>query len=130
MTTIQEKVNKFIMLKECKLLAQFSIRWIHIIFFQVIILIILGSQDMNIRIWKSKAYMPTGSVNNRESRSIQYREKLIQKYKDSNKVRKIANHRHLPKYILNAKKRKQDQVISRFNKKVNKEANTGIKQTN
>lgn len=36
-------------------------------------------------------------------------------------------HRHLPKYILNAKKRRQDQVKSRFNKKVNKEANTGIR---
>lgn len=37
-------------------------------------------------------------------------------------------HRHLPKYILNAKKRRQDQTISKFNKKVNKEANTGMKE--
>ena len=37
-------------------------------------------------------------------------------------------HRHLPKYILNAKKRRQDQVVSKHNKKINKEANTGIKQ--
>ena len=36
-------------------------------------------------------------------------------------------HRHLPKYIVNAKKRKQDQVISKYNKKINKQANTGIK---
>lgn len=37
-------------------------------------------------------------------------------------------HRHLPKYILNAKKRRQDQVVSKHNKKINKEANTGFKQ--
>ena len=37
-------------------------------------------------------------------------------------------HRHLPKYIVNAKKRKQEQVVSKYNKKINKEANTGIKQ--
>lgn len=29
-------------------------------------------------------------------------------------------HRHLPKYILNAKKKKQEQVVSKFNKKINK----------
>lgn len=34
----------------------------------------------------------------------------------------------MPKYILNANKRKQDQNVSKFNKKINKEANTGIKE--
>ena len=29
-------------------------------------------------------------------------------------------HRHLPKYILNAKKRRQEQLVSKHNKKVNK----------
>ena len=28
----------------------------------------------------------------------------------NNKIRRIHNHRHLPKYILNAKKRRQDQA--------------------
>lgn len=37
-------------------------------------------------------------------------------------------HRHLPKYILNAKKKKQDQVVSKFNKRINKQANTGVKE--
>lgn len=37
-------------------------------------------------------------------------------------------HRHLPKYILNAKNKKQDQLVSRHNKKINKEANTGEKE--
>jgi hypothetical protein len=52
---------------------------------------------------------------------------LIDKYIHSNKIRRIANHRHLPKYILNANKRKQDQTVSKHNKRLNKEANTGIK---
>ncbi len=46
----------------------------------------------------------------------------------TNKIRRIHNHRHLPKYILNAKKRRQDQAESKFNKRVNKEANTGVKE--
>lgn len=83
---------------------------------------------MNIRLWKTVAWRPTGAVGTREERAIEYREKLIGKYVHSNKIRRINNHRHLPKYILNANKRKQDQVASRFNKKLNKEANTGVKE--
>ncbi len=52
----------------------------------------------------------------------------MEKFIHTNKIRRIHNHRHLPKYILNAKKRKQDQAESKFNKKVNKEANTGVKE--
>jgi hypothetical protein len=52
---------------------------------------------------------------------------LVNKYIYSNRIRKIANYRHLPKYILNANKRKQDQNVSRHNKKLNKEANTGTR---
>jgi len=82
--------------------------------------ILSGSEDMNIRVWKSVAWRPTGTVNTREERSIQYREKLIEKYSHSSKIRRIANYRHLPKYIINANKRKQDQAVSRYNKKMNK----------
>lgn len=81
---------------------------------------------MNIRLWKSIAWRPTGTVNTREERATQYREKLIEKYSHSNKIRRIANYRHLPKYIINANKRKQDQTASRYNKKINREANTGV----
>ncbi len=88
--------------------------------------ILSGSQDMNIRMWKSVAWRPTGTVNTREERATQYRQKLIEKYSHSNKIRRIANYRHLPKYIINANKRKQDQAVSRFNKKINREANTGV----
>ena len=34
----------------------------------------------------------------------------------------------MPKYILNARKRNQDQAESKFNKRINKEANTGVKE--
>ncbi len=83
---------------------------------------------MNIRLWKNTAWKPIGTIGQREERSLQYREKLINKYIHSNKIRRIANHRHLPKYILNSNKRKQDQIVSRHNKKINKEANTGIRE--
>ena len=80
---------------------------------------------MNLRMWKSLAWRPSGQVNAREQRAVDYREKLVEKYKHSNKIRRIATHRHIPKYILNANQRKQDQSASRLQKKMNREANTG-----
>lgn len=35
--------------------------------------ILSGSEDMNIRLWKSIAWRPTGTVNTREERATQYR---------------------------------------------------------
>lgn len=75
---------------------------------------------MNIRLWKAVASMPTGIINERQKRAIEYRKKLIEKFGESRRVKRIVMHRHLPKHILNAKKRKQDQTVSKFNKKVNK----------
>ena len=39
--------------------------------------ILSGSEDMNIRLWKSVSWMPTGKVSNREERAQQYRSQLI-----------------------------------------------------
>jgi WD repeat and SOF domain-containing protein 1 len=39
--------------------------------------VLSGSEDMNIRIWKNIAHKPTGVINQRESRAIEYREKLV-----------------------------------------------------
>ena len=88
--------------------------------------VLSGSEDMNIRMWKSTAWKPTGQISAREERSYQYRQKLIDKFKQSNKIRRIEAHRHLPKYIMNANKRRQDQTASRLKKKLNRQANTGI----
>lgn len=88
--------------------------------------VLSGSEDMNIRLWKSVSWQPSGTVNTREERAILYREKLIEKYSNSNKIRRIATHRHLPKYILNANQRRQEQTESRMKKKLNREANNGV----
>lgn len=83
---------------------------------------------MNVRMWKSEASRPTGNINEREKRALEYRKKLLDKFGENRKIKKILMHRHLPKYILNAKKRRQEQLVSRHNKKLNKEANTGVKE--
>lgn len=39
--------------------------------------VLSGSEDMNIRMWKNVSYKPVGVINQRESRAIEYREKLV-----------------------------------------------------
>lgn len=39
--------------------------------------VVSGSEDMNMRLWKSIAWKPTGNQSQREERSIQYSDKLI-----------------------------------------------------
>lgn len=85
-----------------------------------------GSEDMNLRMWKTVAWRPTGKVSVREERAGEYRDKLIEKYKDSNKIRRINSHRHLPKYLVNANQRKLEKGAKRLRKKQNREANTGL----
>lgn len=75
---------------------------------------------MNLRLWKNQPSKPTGVMNEREKRAIQYRKKLLEKFGENRKIKRILMHRHLPKYILNAKKRRQDQIESKYNKKINK----------
>jgi len=66
--------------------------------------IITGSEDANIRIWKSNAADPLKPLLPREKQKLAYNEKLKKKYKYNAEIKKIARHRHLPKLLT--KKRK------------------------
>jgi len=83
--------------------------------------ILSGSEDMNIRIWKSNASDPVGMVTDRHKRRINYRQKLKDKFQYNKEIKRIARHRHLPKYIFNAKKRRQVQKESQHRKQKNME---------
>ena len=45
---------------------------------------------------------------------------MIDKFGEIKKIKRIIMHRYLSKYILNAKKKKQEQVVSKVNNKINK----------
>lgn len=90
--------------------------------------ILSGSEDMNVRVWKSQASRPMGTLTQREERAMQYRRALVSKFSHSNKIRRIARHRHLPKYVVNARQRRQVQTEKRFRKQHNVEVNEGEKR--
>lgn len=65
--------------------------------------ILSGSDEMNIRIWKAQASEKLGVLKPREKLSLEYNEALKVKYASHPQVSKIKRHRHVPKYIYNAR---------------------------
>lgn len=81
-----------------------------------------GSEETNIRIWKSDPSRKIGPVGTREERVINYRKKLLEKYKYARKVKDLKKS-HMPKYVLNSRRTKQIMSESRHRKLENMEVN-------
>ena len=69
--------------------------------------IVSGSEDTNVRIWKSSAGDPLKPLLPREKEKLAYYEKLKKKYKYNTEIKRILRHRHLPKFIVKKNKLKQ-----------------------
>ncbi len=66
--------------------------------------VLSGSDEMNIRLWKARAWEKLGALRDREKTALQYADKLKEKYASHPEVRSIARHRNVPKHVMNAKK--------------------------
>lgn len=86
--------------------------------------ILSGSDEMNIRIWKSHASEKLGAVKTREKMSLQYSEKLQEKFSHHPQIRRIARHRHLPKSIYHAAKELRTIRESQKRKEANRRAHS------
>jgi len=64
--------------------------------------IVSGSDEMNLRLWKARRSEKLGILKDRERVSLQYAEKLKQKYSQHPQVSRIARHRQVPKHIKTA----------------------------
>jgi len=84
--------------------------------------ILSGSEDSNIRVWKSDPSRKIGPKNDREERATNYRKKLIERYKYVKEIKQLQRG-HMPKYIYNARKKKQIMNESKYRKRENMEAN-------
>ena len=67
-----------------------------------------GSDEGNIRLWKTVAWAKHGVLNFRQKAALQYSEALKKKFKHHPEVKRIARHRHLPKNIY--KERIKDRI--------------------
>uniref|UniRef100_A0A7S3XVY0 Sof1-like protein domain-containing protein n=1 Tax=Heterosigma akashiwo TaxID=2829 RepID=A0A7S3XVY0_HETAK len=82
--------------------------------------ILTGSDDTNIRIWKARAAKPVAKMALREERKMAYRESLKKRFGHLPEIRRIANHRHLPKSVKKAKELKELQKNSERRKVENR----------
>lgn len=71
--------------------------------------ILSGSEDTNLRIWKSNASDPLKTLLPREKEKLAYYDKLKKKYKYNKDVKRILRHKHLPKFLVKKNKVKQIQ---------------------
>lgn len=81
--------------------------------------ILSGSDDMNIRIWKAKAAQKLGKLTNREQKSLDYLEKLKEKYQHHPQILRISRHRNIPGAIRGSAKAKREILQTRRRKRQN-----------
>ncbi|ODV96724.1 hypothetical protein PACTADRAFT_48541 [Pachysolen tannophilus NRRL Y-2460] len=74
--------------------------------------IISGSDDSNLRVWRSKASERSGVKSSRMRARLEYDEKLKEKFASMPEIRRIARHRHLPKVIKKADEIKKIEIES------------------
>ncbi|XP_018319306.1 DDB1- and CUL4-associated factor 13 [Agrilus planipennis] len=66
--------------------------------------ILSSSDEMNIRIWKTKASEKLGVLKPRERVALNYSEVLKEKYASHPQIKRIARHRQVPKHVYNAQR--------------------------
>lgn len=64
--------------------------------------VLSGSDDMNVRIWKSEASQQLGTLLPREKHKHAYQKALLKRYAHIPEIKKIEKHRHVPKPIYKA----------------------------
>ena len=79
-----------------------------------------GSDDGNIRIWKSNASESMAPKSNREAASLQYQESLKQRYSHMPEVARIRKSKPVPKSIKLAQKKQRIQLDSIKRKEENR----------
>ncbi|EGE00461.1 hypothetical protein TESG_07739 [Trichophyton tonsurans CBS 112818] len=72
--------------------------------------VLSGSDDGNIRLWRSNASSRGGIKSAKERQKLQYDEALKRRYAHMPEIRRIKRHRHLPKAIKKAGEIKGEEI--------------------
>ena len=64
--------------------------------------VLSGSDDGNIRLWRTKASSRRGIKSARERTALEYADALKRRYAHMPEIRRIARHRHVPKPVKKA----------------------------
>jgi hypothetical protein len=75
-------------------------------------------------IWKSNASKKIGPISTKERQSIEYRQKLVEKWSTSKEVRSVAERRFVPASIHSTTKLKRDMIEAQKVKEDRRRAHT------
>ncbi|CCF60166.1 hypothetical protein KAFR_0J00980 [Kazachstania africana CBS 2517] len=81
--------------------------------------IISGSDDGNVRLWRSKAWERSNVKTTREKNKLDYDEKLKERFKHMPEIKRISRHRHVPKVIKKAQEIKGIELSSMKRREMN-----------
>ncbi|EDO19027.1 hypothetical protein Kpol_2002p99 [Vanderwaltozyma polyspora DSM 70294] len=74
--------------------------------------IVSGSDDGNVRLWRSKAWERSNVKTTREKNKLEYDEKLKERFKHMPEIKRISRHRHVPQVIKKAQEIKRIEINS------------------
>lgn len=101
--------------------------------------VVSGSDDGDVRVWKSERSRPLKPLFRSEKEKVQASEKLIERYQGLPEVRKIAKKRHLPghvksmqstKAIMKQSQKRKDQNVRRHTRPENRERRVADRKKN
>lgn len=92
--------------------------------------VLSGSDDGNIRVWRSNASERNGIKSARERQKLEYDQALKEKWKHMPEIRRIARHRHLPKVIKKAGEIKTEELQAIKRREENERKHTRKGQKN
>ena len=78
--------------------------------------VVSGSDDGNVRVWKSRASDKLGQIDGREREKMEYRDTLRERWGGVGEVRQVERRRNLPKAIRTASKLKRTMLDARQTK--------------
>lgn len=74
--------------------------------------VLSGSDDGNIRIWRTNASSRAGVKSTKQRHKLEYDQALIRRYSHMPEIRRIKNHRHVPKAIKKAGEIKKEELAA------------------
>lgn len=86
--------------------------------------IISASDEMNIRLWKANASEKLGVLQPREKAAANYNDSLKSRYANHPQIRRIARHRHVPKFVHTASKQMREMKEARQRREARKRAHS------
>ncbi|AQZ13030.1 SOF1 (YLL011W) [Zygosaccharomyces parabailii] len=90
--------------------------------------IVSGSDDGNVRIWRSRAWERSNAKTTREKNKLEYDEKLKERFKYMPEIRRISRHRHVPKVIKKAQEIKNVELNAMKRREFNERRTKKSKQ--